>query len=816
MSPRTRAARLRLACALLLAVPILAAPVRAGEESRGEPVPEDIQARERWRLERRLGPDGRYDATALLRAKQEVTSRRRAAATPARATDAGIWSWEWLGPGNIGGRVRALVIDPGNPNRMWAGTAGGGVWWTTNGGGSWSPLSDFLPALPIASLALDPTNANTLYAGTGEMVGSNSSIAGAGIFKSTTGGLIWSQLPATANFDYVSSLAHHPTLSGVLLAGTSQAVYRTTDGGNSWPLFYDPPDGQAVRYVGYHPGFPNIIGVGTSANFYLSTNGGLTFRRQTTGGTGKMPADPGDCVAAFPKNFTRQIYVQAAHTGEPGNDLSDHIYVSRDSGQTWKSILGTNADNWSNALWVAPNDTNLIVFGGFGDLRRSLNGTAQWISDWSLYQAGLSAHGDQHAVVPHPGYNGSSNRIVYVANDGGVQMTSDITTVTTNSGWTNLANGLGCSQFFAAAASPDGNILMGGMQDTGTGMRGAGAGPNDWTAPGGGDGFRCAVDPVNTQNRYLSAQWLSIQRTTNGGGSWTDAVTGLTDHTNKTCDFGAPFEISPHDPQTLIAGGQSLWRSTNGAGSWSQLRGPIAGSPNCTAIAFAANNTQVIWVGYSNGTVSYTSDGGGIWIDRVVAAGRSVTDLAVNPYVWSEVFVTLDQTASDNVRYTNTAGASWQTRNGSGATGLPTIAISAVTYNPLQPNWVYVGTDIGVFASENKGLDWSVTASGYGNEGPNNAEVDDLVWQGQTFLIAATHGRGMYRSAPLPIVYVDKLYVGPEDGSEARPYNTVAEAIAAYGPGAIVQIRNNVYPEPALWIDKRGLIRATNGTVRIE
>src|SRR6185369_11342633 len=50
--------------------------------------------------------------------------------------------WTPLGPGNIGGRTRALVIRPDSPDMMWAGTAGGGVWKTEDGGQSWQPVDD--------------------------------------------------------------------------------------------------------------------------------------------------------------------------------------------------------------------------------------------------------------------------------------------------------------------------------------------------------------------------------------------------------------------------------------------------------------------------------------------------------------------------------------------------------------------------------------------------------------------------------------------------------------------------------------------------
>src|ERR1043165_1502876 len=46
-------------------------------------------------------------------------------------------TWTWVGPGNIGGRVRSIVIHPTTTNIMWCGSVGGGIWKTTNSGAAW-------------------------------------------------------------------------------------------------------------------------------------------------------------------------------------------------------------------------------------------------------------------------------------------------------------------------------------------------------------------------------------------------------------------------------------------------------------------------------------------------------------------------------------------------------------------------------------------------------------------------------------------------------------------------------------------------------
>src|SRR3990172_7394974 len=104
-------------------------------------------------------------------------------------------AWTELGPGNIGGRIRSILIHPTEPNRMWLGSVSGGIWKTTDAGASWQPVNDLMANLNISTMVMQPGNPNIMYAGTGE-----SFVAGpfgAGVFKSTDSGNTWTQLPTT-------------------------------------------------------------------------------------------------------------------------------------------------------------------------------------------------------------------------------------------------------------------------------------------------------------------------------------------------------------------------------------------------------------------------------------------------------------------------------------------------------------------------------------------------------------------------------------------------------------------------------------------
>lgn len=72
------------------------------------------------------------------------------------------------------------------------------------------------------------------------------------------------------------------------------------------------------------------------------------------------------------------------------------------------------------------------------------------------------------------------------------------------------------------------------------------------------------------------------------------------------------------------------------------------------------------------------------------------------------------------------------------ACGLP-LTVRTLAVHPRREQFLYIGTEVGVFAIADRGAAWSPT-----NEGPANVSADELFWSGQT-LVCATHGRGLYR-----------------------------------------------------------------------
>ena len=117
--------------------------------------------------------------------------------------------------GLVTGRVSALALDPSDAtgNRLYAGTAGGGVWVANNAAASTSssivftPITDTLAALggvpdasiSIGALTVQPGGAGVILAGTGDPNDVLDSYYGAGILRSTDGGNTWSLIQQTAD-----------------------------------------------------------------------------------------------------------------------------------------------------------------------------------------------------------------------------------------------------------------------------------------------------------------------------------------------------------------------------------------------------------------------------------------------------------------------------------------------------------------------------------------------------------------------------------------------------------------------------------------
>jgi photosystem II stability/assembly factor-like uncharacterized protein len=716
-------------------------------------------------------------AAARARGAVEYTGKGTAAGSSAveSLSPGGIGrnTWTALGPGNIGGRIRSIVIHPTDPQTMWVGSATGGIFKTTTGGTSWAPLDDFMANLSVSTLVSPSNTPNVMYAGTGELLtrnirgagGPEDANRGAGIFKSETGGASWSQLSSTNTSDwwYVNRLAIDPNAPETLLAATWSGIWRTENGGTGWTNTYRPQTNSAILDVDFDPSNSNNAIAGGYGRVLYSTNGGQSWAA-ATGITGGSRVE-----VAYARSNPLIVYASV-------NQTNGSVYRSADGGHTY--VLVNNAANYletqgdyDNALWVSPTNANTIVVGGI-DLWRSTDGGSflTKISDWA--ESPSSAHADHHAIVSIPGYDGVTNRTVFFGNDGGIYKAGNVLTVgspTLSSGWQGLNNHLALTQFYGAAANNASGKIVGGTQDNGTLSHNND--PDTWTTFFGGDGGFVAADQTNSNYFYGEYVYGAIFRSTDGAQSKLTSqsyISGVTSYApgggfickatpyqipdvcSQTPNFIAPFMLDPNNANRILVGGQSLWRtndartsntSTTGP-SWASIK-PALTNNKISAMAIQSGNSDVVYVGYNSGLIYKSVNATAVtptWtrVDLVAMPARMVLRITIDPTDPNIVYATFGGFSADNVWRSPDGGTNWSSRVGSGLAGLPQVPVRTLAVNAINHDWIYVGTEIGVFVSEDAGQTWAVP-----NSGPANVPVDELFWRNAD-LVAATFGRGLF------------------------------------------------------------------------
>jgi hypothetical protein len=213
-------------------------------------------------------------------------------------------------------RTVALVADPActaTSCRVWAGTAGGGVWRTNNvvaPDPEWQQVGPKdLAQNSVGQLVLDPTDRthNTLYLGTGEGNRCSSGCeAGVGIYKTTDGGNHWTKLQdeCISNTTYACA---NPDKDAFLGRGINKIVI---DPRNHNHMFVG--SALAVRGLSHTIGNGGTTRLEPGANepgLYESFNGGHTFTEVWNGsnsagfGVTDVGLDPRDPSVVYASAF---------------------------------------------------------------------------------------------------------------------------------------------------------------------------------------------------------------------------------------------------------------------------------------------------------------------------------------------------------------------------------------------------------------------------------------------------------------------------------------------------------------------------------
>ena len=664
-------------------------------------------------------------------------------------------SWKFAGCINIGGRITDVEMHASDQQTIYAGAATGGVFKSSDAGTTWSPIFDKALSLSIGDIAVAPSNPKILYVGTGEANGGGGSTTydGLGIYKSTDAGTTWAYtgLDDIGNTGRIVINPKDPQKVYVAAMGNlygktpNRGVYRTTDGGSTWQKVLFVSDSTGAIDIVINPNNPDTLYAavwerirtlnretygGASCNIYRSFDGGTTWNILSNG----LPAattNSGRIGLAISESSPNIVY--AIYADKPG--YFKGIYKTTNNGNSWTRVNDGSLSNmfasygwWFGRVHVDPTNPDVVYAIGF-DLYKSTNGGSSWTN------IGSSVHVDHHAVYVHP----QNPNFVVLGNDGGVYISKNAA-----GSWKHVPN-LPITQFYTCemdAKNPQ--RLYGGAQDNGVNRTTTGN-LNDWSTIVGGDGFVALVDPTNNTYVYGESQYGALQRSTNGGTSFSSATTGIGSSDRK--NWNTPVIFEPGNPQILYYGSNKVYKSTNRAASWTAISADLTkgnagnGLGTITCIAVAPSNTNVIYAGTDDGNAWITTNGGTNWSKiSTTLPNRWITRIAVDLKNPSIAYITLSGFRLDeyqpHILKTTDAGSSWNDISGN----LPEAPINEVIIDPADNSTLYIGTDVGVFASSGNGTWFPL-----GDALPNVPVADLTLHHPTRTLLAATFGRSMYK-----------------------------------------------------------------------
>ncbi len=714
------------------------------------------------------------------------------------SNDNPLYQWANIGPvginmssdptvahwGVVSGRVKGLAVHPTNPDIVYAGAGGGGIWKTTNGGQSWTDKSGSFNLITCGAIAIDPVNPEIVYAGSGEFIWTFTErfYNGDGFYKSTNGGDNWVKLNTefgvVTHFTDLVVSPYNPNILFAAIAKNIQnatpnhGIWRSTNAGLNWTrvLF-----AEGVFDLSFHPSSSNIVYASVGANqssggFLVSTDYGITFAQSNNGLP--SPSQIGrlqfDISVSNPSFLYAAVYVPFPQSG----NIRSSVYRSTNAGASWFQIsqgvdLTEAGDQgfYDFCIAVSPVNTDRIFVGNV-ELVRSVNGsTFSYVRDSSAYGGGTLAF-DSYTHLDHQimKYAPSNPSVIYIGCDGGVFKS-------TNSGQSffSVNTGINSVQLYRSASFPGNqNRIYAGAQDNGF-ISTNNKGTSPYTLEMIGDGTECFVDYSNSNNIFFGTICGNFGGSTNGGLTWDLMVDPVT---FDSCAFLCPYWQNPVNPNIIYGClKQKLIKSTDKGLTWAYTTPTaIINSP----IYFAAQSKYIsdnIMVASRQGSASLirSSDGGYNWQDITgnlgTFAGGYYMRLIADPSYGNTFYLLKSSYTGSIVLKTTNFGTNWIDLS----SDLPKVPASDLFVDTSNAGVMYLANDFGVYRTTNSGNNWARL-----NNGMPFVPVLDFSYynyNGIRLLRAATFGRGIFElDITQPIAVNDPVGIVPSGYSLGQNY----------------------------------------------
>jgi len=718
--------------ARFLAAAVLLWPVAA--PAAPDPIPEAAYHQLRWRM---VGPfrGGRTRAASGVASQPNVFYVGHVNGGVWKTDDAGR-TWRPIFDDQPTQSIGAIAVAPSDPNIIYVGSGeglhrpdlsvGDGIYKSTDAGKTWNHLG-LADAQQIPQIVIDPRNPNRVFAAVlGHPYGPSEQ---RGVFRSLDGGKTWQRVLYKDANTGASDLEIDPKNPDVLYAalwearlgpsednnafrGTGGGLYKSTDGGTTWrkltgglpadSVQFDlaiAPSRPSRLYVEVSTSEPSEYATGKGAALFRSDDAGASWTKITTDERALMRIGGGDMMVPVvdPKN-PDVVYV-----------ASIVAMKSSDGGKTWTWLRGApGGDDYQN-LWINPTDPNAFVLVADQGAVVTVNGGKTW-SSWynqptaQLYHVGVTAEFPYRVCS---GQQESGSVCISSRGDDGTIGYRE---------WRPV----GVIEYGYAAPDPRNPDIV------------YGAGRNEVSRYQWSTGQVQNVTPIPIRGSYRVERTQPIMfspiapgvlyyasnvlfESTNGGQSWRTI----------SPDLGHPRPGVPPSVGALAA-------KNPGA---ADQRGAIY----ALAPSFKARTT--IWAGTDDGKLWSTRDGGAHWADITPAAvtpWSKVTQLEASHFDDITAYASVSRFRLDDltpyIYRTHDSGKTWTLITG----GLPPGPVNAVREDPVRKGLLYASTENGVWVSFDDGGAWQSLQRNL----PRSSARDIVVHDSD--LIVATHGRGFW------------------------------------------------------------------------
>ena len=510
------------------------------QEENGKEMTHAREAAER-RMEKLQDENGEFHMSYLYNAIKEADEMQQ------HGTRSGLGlQWQELGPDNVGGRTRAILIDKRDPthNTIYAGGVGGGLWKSTNGANTWSRISSWNQWLSVSCITQGPGPDYNIFVGTGEGLSQpsgtsfNSGNYGNGIYKLvndapvlvTPDAFVSNSFNTSDAWSLVNRIAINPTDANQMLAATQRGLYQSTDAGANWAqvAITGITAGQSASDVKWASDGVNVFAaVGGNNDLVQSANGGFSWNRITNVNNPGFPASQGRIEIAIAPSDPKTVYISIATTSgatygvyrtTEGDNLSSRWVSIGNKGPLFDPFGSNNQGWYDNVIAVSPTDPNKVYLGGVDFYTWSDQ------SGWKLADAGLGGgnanpnyiHPDKHCIT----ICADDPNLMYIGCDGGVYKSVNALSSFPYPNYQVKNRGYNVTQNYSVAASKYGQV-MGGAQDNGTNF----VSFNGNTAMAGemvlgGDGTYAEISHIDERIMYAGIYFGENLRSGNRGSSF--------------------------------------------------------------------------------------------------------------------------------------------------------------------------------------------------------------------------------------------------------------------------------------------------------